>query len=316
VRAVDAAGNSADVRTSATTGTANNTCTAVPPAITTVTAQIVSSSQINLSWSTVAPPANCTITYNVFRSTTSGFTPSSANQIASGLTTTSRNDTGLAASTTYFYAVQAVDAAGSGPVGRVSGTTLPGSGNTLTVTKAGAGSGIVTSSPAGVSCGSTCSASFASGTTVTLTATPAAGSVFAGWGGACSGTAACTATMNQARSVTATFNTVPVGGGCHVVYALVNSWPGGFQGGLTIQNTGGSAWTNWTLTFTLPTGQVTQLWNGVATQSGQTVTVNSLGYNGSVPAGGSASGIGFLGSFSGSTPPTPTGFSVNGVTCN
>ena len=60
--------------------------------------------------------------------------------------------------------------------------------HTLTVAKAGTGSGTVTSSPAGINCGATCSASFPAATVVTLTAAPAAGSTFAGWSGACSGT--------------------------------------------------------------------------------------------------------------------------------
>src|SRR5207247_9764469 len=77
---------------------------------------------------------------------------------------------------------------------------------TLTVTKTGSGGGTVTSSPAGIICGATCSASFASGTSVTLTATPASGSVFTGWSGAgCSGTGSCAVTMNAAQSVTAPF---------------------------------------------------------------------------------------------------------------
>ena len=78
---------------------------------------------------------------------------------------------------------------------------------TLTLSKSGSGSGTVTSSPAGISCGSTCSASFDSGTSVTLTATPSGGSVFAGWsGGGCSGTGTCTVTVNADTTVTATFN--------------------------------------------------------------------------------------------------------------
>jgi hypothetical protein len=80
-------------------------------------------------------------------------------------------------------------------------TTFP-----LTVTKAGPGSGTVTSSPAGINCGTDCSESYASGTNVTLTAAPAAGSTFAGWSGACSGTGTCAVAMSAARSVTATFN--------------------------------------------------------------------------------------------------------------
>lgn len=100
--------------------------------------------------------------------------------------------------------------------GRVSGdsattsvalTVTPAPG--VTVTKAGSGSGTVTSSPAGINCGSVCSTQFAVGTSVTLTAAPAAGSVFASWAGACSGTTlTCTLTpvVNNGNSVTATFN--------------------------------------------------------------------------------------------------------------
>jgi hypothetical protein len=76
---------------------------------------------------------------------------------------------------------------------------------TLTVATSGNGSGTVGSSPAGISCGATCSHAYATGTGVTLTATPASGSVFSGWSGACSGTGGCAVTMSQARSVTATF---------------------------------------------------------------------------------------------------------------
>jgi large repetitive protein len=53
----------------------------------------------------------------------------------------------------------------------------------LDVFTAGQGSGAVTSSPAGVTCNPHCTATFPSGTVVTLTATPAVGSVFAGWSG-------------------------------------------------------------------------------------------------------------------------------------
>ncbi len=76
----------------------------------------------------------------------------------------------------------------------------------LSLTLAGTGSGSVSSSPAGITCPSTCSANFASGTVVTLTATAAAGSTFAGWSAACSGTGTCSVTMTAAKAVTATFN--------------------------------------------------------------------------------------------------------------
>lgn len=77
--------------------------------------------------------------------------------------------------------------------------------HTLTVSKSGTGSGTVTSSPAGISCGSDCQEAYAAGTAVTLTATPATGSTFGGW----SGDADCSdgsVTMNAARSCVAAFN--------------------------------------------------------------------------------------------------------------
>jgi len=85
-------------------------------------------------------------------------------------------------------------------------TTSSGGQVALTVTKAGAGSGTVTSGPAGISCGATCTANFNAGTAVTLTATPASGSAFSGWsGGGCTGSGTCTVTLNAATTVTATF---------------------------------------------------------------------------------------------------------------
>ena len=73
----------------------------------------------------------------------------------------------------------------------------------------GSGAGVVRSDQGGISCGTTCSASFASGANVTLTATPNNGNTFTGWSGACSGSGSCTVTMNTAKSVTATFKTIP-----------------------------------------------------------------------------------------------------------
>jgi phospholipase C len=77
---------------------------------------------------------------------------------------------------------------------------------TLTVQLAGSAGGTVASSPAGIGCAPTCTATFASGTSVTLTPTPAAGAFFAGWSGACQGIVTCTLNMSANKSVTATFN--------------------------------------------------------------------------------------------------------------
>ena len=76
----------------------------------------------------------------------------------------------------------------------------------MSLTLAGNSSGTVTSTPAGISCSPTCSASFNSGTSVKLTAVAAKGDFFAGWSGACTGTGTCALTMNSNKTATATFN--------------------------------------------------------------------------------------------------------------
>ena len=76
----------------------------------------------------------------------------------------------------------------------------------LTVTTSGSGSGTVTSDPSGINCPGTCTSNFASGTQVTLTATAASGSTFAGWSGACTGTTTCVVTLSAATPVTAEFD--------------------------------------------------------------------------------------------------------------
>jgi expansin (peptidoglycan-binding protein) len=80
----------------------------------------------------------------------------------------------------------------------------PPAGPALTVTRGGTGGGLVWSTPSGLACGAICSSTFDSGT-VDLVATADAGSVFAGWGGACTGTGSCQVTMNGAQTITATF---------------------------------------------------------------------------------------------------------------
>ena len=103
-------------------GGGGSTCSVAPSAPSGLAALAASSSQVNLTWNAVAPPSGCSINYSVFRSTTSGFTPSSSNQIASGLTTTSFANTGLAAAT-YYYKVEAVDATGPSPASTQASAT-------------------------------------------------------------------------------------------------------------------------------------------------------------------------------------------------
>ncbi|MFL5898199.1 MAG: IPT/TIG domain-containing protein, partial [Solirubrobacterales bacterium] len=87
---------------------------------------------------------------------------------------------------------------------------------TLTVKRIGTGTGTVTSSPAGLDCRSACGpGSFNKGSSVTLAATPASGSSFAGWsGGGCSGTGSCVVAMNADTVVTAIFSADAVAPTC------------------------------------------------------------------------------------------------------
>jgi aryl-phospho-beta-D-glucosidase BglC (GH1 family) len=139
----------------------------------------------------------------------------------------------------------------------------------LSVTRAGTGTGTVSSTPAGINCGATCSANFASGTSVSLTASPASGATFAGWSGACTGTGACTVSMTAARSVTATFNgsssfplaVTRAGTGT----GTVTSSPSGINCGTTC-NASYANNTNVTLTATPASGSTFAGWSGRCTR--------------------------------------------------
>jgi hypothetical protein len=78
--------------------------------------------------------------------------------------------------------------------------------NSLSLTKSGTGSGTVTSSPFGISCGANCNASYASGAAVSLAARADAGSYFAGWSAPCSGISTCTLALTADTQVTAAFS--------------------------------------------------------------------------------------------------------------
>ncbi len=76
--------------------------------------------------------------------------------------------------------------------------------HTLTLTKSGTGQGQVSCN------GAPCASAYPEDTAVTLAATPAAGSTFAGWsGGGCSGTGTCKVTLEADTTITATFNAKP-----------------------------------------------------------------------------------------------------------
>ncbi|ROO58926.1 poly(3-hydroxybutyrate) depolymerase [Micromonospora sp. Llam0] len=93
----------------------------------------------------------------------------------------------------------------------------------------------------------------------------------------------------------------PATGACTATYQTIGSWPGGFQGEVTVR-AGSSAINGWTTRWTLAGGQgISQSWNGALSVSGSTVTVRNVDYNGSLPAGGTAT-FGFIGTGSASSP--------------
>ena len=181
----------------------------------------------------------------------------------------------------------------------------------ITVTDSGGFTGTVTLTASSSNSGVTATVS---GDTITVSASSTA-----------TGTATITVTgtsgsLSATTSIAVTVNPITTGNYCHIVYTIGNQWPGspgGFGAAITLENTGTANWTSWTLTWSFANGQtVTQLWNGSETQSGANVTVSNLSYNGSIAAGGSYNGMGFNGTWNGSTNSVPTAFAVNGHTCN
>jgi hypothetical protein len=121
----------------------------------------------------------------------------------------------LSPGTTYFFALDTVtdphadnqNTVTSRRTSEVSAATTTGGPGWLGLTVMREGPGTVSSSPGGIACGGACSATFAPGTPVALTAAPEAGSGFLGWGGACSGSLpTCALTMDSPRTVKATFS--------------------------------------------------------------------------------------------------------------
>jgi cellulose 1,4-beta-cellobiosidase len=309
------------------------TCTTLPSAPISFTATATSSSQINLSWSAVAPPTNCSVSYNVYRSTTSGFTPSAATQIASALTTTSLSDTGRAAQTTYFYIVEVADAAGTATV-RASATTPSGTG-TCNTAPAAIGNLVATpnsSSQITLTWGAVtpppnCAVTYSVHRSTTANFTPSPSTLVTSGvtttSNISTGLAASTTyffavvaddAAGSSAPTRASTTTQGTGTGtCHVGFTVVNSWNTGFQVALSIQNTGAVPLNGWTLTWTFPGAQqIAGLWNGAETQTGSAVTVSNLSYNASIAPGASYNDAGFTAN---GTSGLPTNFAINGTPC-
>jgi endoglucanase len=187
--------------------------------------------------------------------------------------------------------------------------------DTITVTDVGGFSGNVTLAISGLPTGVT--AAFATNPTTGASVLTLMASSTATAG---TFTISVTGTSGAVTSTThfalTTSSTKGAGFACHIGYTLSSEWAGGFGTAISINNTGTTAISNWTLTWTFANGQtITQLWNGNVTQSGANVSVINESYNGSIASGGSYSGMGFNGTWNNTTNASPTSFAVNGVAC-
>jgi len=150
----------------------------------------------------------------------------------------------------------------------------------LTVTKTGSGNGTLTSQPTGINCNADCTENYEFGQLVTLTATSATGSVFAGWsGGGCGGTGTCTVTVDADVTVTATFDLQ--------IFTLTVTKAGSGNGTVTsnpIEISCGSACTedyasgtSVTLTANPSDGSSFKAWSGACSGTGTcTVTMSAV----------------------------------------
>ncbi|MFF3056358.1 cellulase family glycosylhydrolase [Streptomyces sp. NPDC057909] len=122
----------------------------------------------------------------------------------------------------------------------------------------------------------------------------------------------------SARSATVSVTTEKGGStpgvGCSVGYRVVGEWPDGFQGEITIRNTGATTINGWTLAFAFANGQtVTNMWGGSPTRNGATVSVAPASYTSTIPTSGSVT-VGFTAA-RGSTNAAPTAFTLSGTNC-
>jgi Divergent InlB B-repeat domain len=206
-------------------------------------------------------PANFTYGYTWLRGT------QTINGATSSTYTTGSSDAGK----TIKCSVTATNTSGTGASVKSSNGVAVAALRKLTVSKAGNGSGTVTSAPAGINCGATCSFTFNQGEVVSLTVTPAAHVEFTGWSGACTGVGACEVTLGGANAaVTATF--VPIIHGLTVTKSgdgsgTVIGSPAGIDCG-TLCAAGFEEGTTVTLTAVADSGSEFTGWSGACTGVG------------------------------------------------
>jgi chitodextrinase len=300
--------------------------TTPPTAPGTPTASGLTSTCVTLSWA-ASTDNNGAVTYDVLR------VQGTTETVVATSTTPTATVCGLTPNTAYTFAIRARD--GSGNVsprsGLLSVTTPPAPVDNTPPSAPGTpvasgltATGVTLTWPA-----STDNVGVASyevqrivGTTATAVATSTTAS--AALTGLTPNTAYTFAVVardaagnTSARSPTVTVTTLTqTAVACRVAYRVLDSWGTGFNGQITITNTGTATINGWTLGFTFPGNQrVVNGWAGTWTQAAGSavVSVRDGGYNGTINAGNSVS-IGFTGSFSGSNP-VPTAFTINGTAC-
>jgi cellulase/cellobiase CelA1 len=284
----------------------------------TITVTDVSPFAGSVTFAASGQPSGVTPTFSPTSSTTSSvLTLAVGSAVAPGnytITVTGTSGT-LAPVTTTFTLT--VPGAGSFTL-KPSSTTLsvaPGASGTDTITVADVSpfAGSVTFAASGQPSGVTPTFSPASSTTSSVLTLAVGSTVAPG-----NYTITVTGTSGTLAPVTTTFTLTVTGTSpkCTVDYTISSQWPGGFGAAIAIVNNGSTALTNWTLTWSFANGQtITELWSGIETQSGANVTVTNEPYNGSIPAGGTLTGVGFNGSWNNVTNAIPTAISLNGTAC-
>ncbi len=297
--------------------------TPAPVAPSGLTAAAASANSINLKW-TASSTAG--VTYTINFGTASG----AANSVlANGVTTVSYTATGLNASTVYYFTVRAVSSTGSSAASNQAAATTPAAAapaapsnlTAATASRSQINLSWTGSSTSGVTynvySGTT------SGATSNLLASGVSGTTYAATGltgstayyftvKAVSAAGGISTASNQASATTQAASTSVA---CHVNYLDQNDWGSGFTGNLSITNSGSTALTSWTVTWTYSGNQqITQAWNSNYTQSGKSVTLTNASWNATIAPGATLTGIGWNANYSGPNT-NPTVFYLNGTAC-
>ncbi|MEU4775117.1 cellulose binding domain-containing protein [Micromonospora sp. NPDC023644] len=104
----------------------------------------------------------------------------------------------------------------------------------------------------------------------------------------------------------------PPTGGCTAAYRQANAWQGGFQGDLTVTNTGTATVDPWRVTWSWPAGvTLASGWNATVTQSGATVTAAAPTWAAALAPGASVT-VGFTANGPSTAPGTVR---LDGVAC-